>query len=93
LILRLADGETDSAVTRPYRVSRPTVLLWRKRYAEHGIVGLHSELKPGRVRSTGEEEIATPSNTALTRKPNGKTHWSRRSLANETGRSKSTPAA
>ena len=90
MILRLADGETNSAVARRYRVSRPTVSLWRKRYAEHGIAGLHNELKPGRPRSTGEDEIATLINTALTRKPNGKTHWSRRSLADETGLSKST---
>jgi putative transposase len=90
MILRLADGETNSAVARRYRVSRPTVSLWRKRYADLGIVGLHNELKPGRPRSTGEDEIATLINTALTRKPNGKTHWSRRSLADETGLSKST---
>ena len=90
MILRLADGETNSAVARRYRVSRPTVSLWRKRFAEHGLAGLHNELKPGRPRSTGEDEIATLINTALTRKPSGKTHWSRRSLADETGLSKST---
>lgn len=48
--------------------------LWRKRYAEHGITGLHNELKPGRPRSTGEDEIVTLINTALTRKPSGETH-------------------
>ena len=90
MILRLADGETNSAVARRYRVSRPTVSLWRKRYAELGIAGLHNELKPGRPRRTGEDEIATLINTALRRKPTGKTHWSRRSLAEETGLSKST---
>jgi len=31
MILRLADGDTNSAVARRYRVSRPTVSLWRKR--------------------------------------------------------------
>jgi len=39
MILRLADGETNSAVARRYRVSRPTISLWRKRYAELGIAG------------------------------------------------------
>jgi transposase len=68
MILRLLDGETNSAVARRYRVARPTVSLWRKRFAEHGIAGLHNELKPGRPRSTGEDEIATLINTALTRK-------------------------
>jgi transposase len=90
MILRLVDGESHSAVARRYRVSRPTVSLWRKRYAERGLAGLHNELKPGRPRSVGEDEIAMLINTALTRKPRGKTHWSRRSLADQTGLSKST---
>jgi hypothetical protein len=38
----------------------------------------------------GEDEIARLINTALTRKPRGQTHWSRRSLAAETGLAKST---
>jgi hypothetical protein len=37
-----------------------------------------------------EEQIAMPINTALTRKPRGKTRWSRRSLADGTGLSKNT---
>ncbi|GAB4359206.1 MAG: hypothetical protein Kow0073_18020 [Immundisolibacter sp.] len=89
MILRLADGKTNSAVAGRYRVSRPTVSRWRNRYAEHGILGLHHELKP-RPRSTGEDEIATLINTALTRKPSGKTHRWCRSRADETGLSKST---
>jgi transposase len=90
MILRLADGESNSAVARRYRVSRPTVALWRNRFAQHGIVGLHNERKPGRPRSVGKKQIAMLINTALTRKPRGKTHWSRRSLADQTGLSKST---
>lgn len=90
MILRLADGETNSAVARRFRTSRPTVSLWRKRYAEQGIAGLHNDLKPGRPRSTSEDEIAALINTALTRKPPGRTHWSQRALADGTGLSKST---
>jgi putative transposase len=85
MILRLADGEPNSAVARRYRVSRPTVSLWRTRYRERGIAGLHNELKPGRPRSTSEEQIAELVNTALTTKPKGQTHWSRRTLASATG--------
>ena len=90
IVLRLADGETNSAVARRYRVSRPTVSMWRTRYAEHGLAGLHNEMKSGRPRSTSEEQIAALVNTALRSKPRGKTHWSRRGLAAETGLSKST---
>ena len=90
MILRMADGESNSAVARRYRYSRPTVTLWRTRFRERGITGLHNDLKPGRPRSTSDEQVATLVNTALKRKPAGKTHWSRRSLAAETGLSTTT---
>jgi transposase len=90
MILRMADGESNSAVARRFRVSRPTVTLWRTRFRERGIAGLHNELKPGRPRSTSEEQIAQLIDTALRRKPKGKTHWSRRDLAEATGLSSTT---
>ena len=71
-------------------MSRPTVSLWRKRFSERGIAGLHNEIKPGRPRSTSEERIAKLIKTALQTKPKGKTHWSRRTLADATRLSKST---
>nr|WP_230079436.1 helix-turn-helix domain-containing protein [Xanthomonas oryzae] len=36
MILSLADGATNSVVARRYRISRPTVSLWRKRFAAGG---------------------------------------------------------
>ena len=90
MILLLADGETNTAVARRFRVSRPTVTMWRTRYREAGIAGLHNELKPGRPRRTGDEQIAGLINTALKSRPSGKTHWSRRSLAEATGLSTTT---
>ena len=90
MILRMADGESGSAVARRFRVSRPTVSTWRTRYREHGIAGLHNELKPGRPRSTGEEQLAKLINTALRSRPKSKTHWSRRDLAEATGLSTTT---
>jgi putative transposase len=90
MVLRMADGESNTDVARRYRVSRPTVTLWRTRYRERGISGLHSELKPGRPRSTSEEQVAQLIDTALRSRPKGKTHWSGRGLAAETGLSKTT---
>lgn len=89
-VLRMADGESNTDVARRYRVSRPTVTLWRTRYRERGVSGLHNELKPGRPRSTSEEQVAQLIDTALRSKPKGKTHWSGRGLAIETGLSKTT---
>jgi transposase len=90
MVLRMADGESNTNVARRYRVSRPTVTMWRSRYRERGIAGLHNELKPGRPRSTSEEQVAQLIDTALRSKPKGKTHWSGRGLAAETGLSKTT---
>lgn len=90
MILRMADGESNTAVARRYRYSRPTVTFWRTRFRERGMAGLHNELKSGRPRSTSDEQVALLVNTALKRKPAGKTHWSRRSLAGETGLSTTT---
>ncbi len=55
MILRMADGEPQTAIAHRYGVSRPTVTLWRTRYRERGIAGLHNELKPGRPRTTSDE--------------------------------------
>jgi len=90
MILAMADGETNIGVSRRFGVSRPTAVACRKRFLERGIAGLHNELKPGRPRDLAEEQIAALINTALSRKPVGKTHWSSRSLAQETGVSKTT---
>ena len=90
MVLLMADGESNSEIARRFGVSRPTVTLCRTRFRERGMAGLHNELKPGRPRSTDDEAIATLVNTALQSRPQGKTHWSRRGLAEATGLSKST---
>ena len=43
MILRMADGESNSAVARRFQVSRPTVTLCRTRYRERGMAGLHNQ--------------------------------------------------
>lgn len=45
-----ADGEANYLIAERVGVSRPTVNLWRARYAEHGIAGLADEPRPGRPR-------------------------------------------
>jgi hypothetical protein len=80
IVLRMADGESSSAVARRFRVSRPTVSLWRRRFGERGIAGLHNEIKPGRPRSTSDKTLAKLITTALQTKPKGKTHWSNQAI-------------
>jgi len=90
IVLMTADGVGGTQVAKRCHTSRPTVSLWRTRFRQRRIAGLHDELKPGRPRSTSEEQIAELINTALKERPKGKTHWSRRGLADETGLSKTT---
>ncbi len=90
IVLSSADGLGTSELARRHRVSRPTVSLWRKRWRDSGLAGLHTELRPGRPRSIDDERVAELVATTLSSKPEGQTHWSVRSLAAETGLSASS---
>ena len=64
---------------------------WRQRYLDKGVTGLHDELRPGRSRSSNDEEVANVINLVLQTKPDdSSTHWSTRTVAAKTGISKST---
>jgi len=90
MILWTEDGMPVTEAARRLRVSPPAVGNWRRRFRELRLEGLHDQLKPGRPRSVDEERIAELLNTVLQRRPKAATHWSVRSLAAETGVSKSS---
>jgi putative transposase len=90
IVLLSTDGVGGTEIARRCALSRPTVNLWRRRFSEHGIAGLHAELRPGRPRSVDDERVAELVNTALNCKPRGGTHWSVRTLAEATGIAPST---
>lgn len=90
IILLAADGMANIAIANKLDVTNSTVGFWRRRFAEKGIEGLHDELKPGRPRSLGDEQVAELINKVLHTKPSNATHWSVRQCAEETGISRST---
>ncbi|HUZ15381.1 MAG TPA: helix-turn-helix domain-containing protein, partial [Gaiellaceae bacterium] len=49
IVLAAAAGESNSEIARTLGVSRPTVILWRSRYADGGAQAL-TETRPGRGR-------------------------------------------
>lgn len=53
LILRLATADQPSnlQVANEFGCSRNTVILWRTRFLEHGLVGLQDATRSGRPRS------------------------------------------
>jgi putative transposase len=92
LALWAAQGESNSAIARRLNWSMPTIGKWRRRFVEQRVAGLHDELRCGRPRSYDDEQVAALIKRVLSSQPKNATHWSVRSVAEETGVSKSTVA-
>jgi len=90
IVLLAAGGRTDSEISESLGVSRPTVVMWRRRFAAEGLAGLYDEQRAGGPRSIEDERIASLIRKILRTKPKGRTHWSCRAIAAQTGLSKST---
>jgi transposase len=91
IVLAAAAGQSDNSIAQQLNSSRPTVRLWRSRFAQDGLHSLW-EIAPGRGRKAayGPEKIQEIVDTTLQSKPEGRTQWSCRSLAKRLGVSKST---
>lgn len=91
IVLRCDDGLSNQEVAEELGTSRQTVGKWRQRFCDQGLMGLYDERRPGRPRTIEEEEIMDLLHKTLHTQPeDGSTHWSVRSMAEETGLSKST---
>jgi transposase len=93
IVLLAAAGESNSAIARRLSVSRPTVIMWRARFAAEGPLAL-TEVKPGRGRkrtiSAAQVKAIVQATTQTV--PLGQTHWSTRSMAKAHGVSPATVA-
>lgn len=91
IVLMAEEGESNSEIARSLGVSRPTVILWRRRFAEGGPQAL-SETKPGRGRkpTISAKKIAEIVRATTQSRPPGQTHWSCRSMARAQGVSPAT---
>ena len=67
-----------------------TVCKWRQRFLESRLDGLTDEPRPGAPRTIDDERIEQVVVATLERQPADATHWSRASMAKESGLSKST---
>ena len=84
IVLLAAEGMGTGEIVRRVGVSKPTVIAWKRRYAEEGLGGLDDRAKPGRPRRVDEVEIVL--RTLEPPPPRlGVTHWSSRLLAKELG--------
>jgi transposase len=90
IVLACADGLDNQQVAARLGVVPATVGKWRRRFVAKRLDGLLDEPRPGGPRTIGDEQIEAVIVATLERTPEDATHWSRASMAAQTGLSKST---
>jgi transposase len=90
IVLGCAAGKPNKQVAAEVGVWPQTVGVWRRRFVERRLEGLVDEPRPGGPRTITDEQVEAVVVATLERAPKDATHWSRTSMASETGLSKST---
>jgi transposase len=91
IVLLAASGQPNRRIAGELKTSRPSVVLWRRRFLEGGPVAL-TEDEPGRGRKPGltAEKVKQIVEATLQSQPAGATHWSVRTMAAAQGVSPAT---
>jgi len=91
IVLLAAQGMANRRIAQHVGTTRPTVLLWRNRFAASGVSALLQD-RPGRGRPTSISAVKVKRIVAATtqRPPRGATHWSTRTMAKAQGISHAT---
>lgn len=86
ICLLAAQGLSNNAIAKQIGTSRPTVLLWRKRFAEKGIIGISEDAPHGpSSRRLDAKKVKEIVEATLHTTPKDATHWSTRTMAKEFG--------
>lgn len=85
IVLRCADGLSNTQVARELQVANQTVCKWRSRYIERGPAGLLDEPRCGAPRTVSDEKVEEVLTATLEEMPRDATHWSTRSMAKRSG--------
>ena len=82
IILLAAEGLENREIAAKVNASKPTVGLWRARYAKLGLAGIEKDAsRPGRPRQDRRDLEQRIVQMTTQEKPRNATHWSTRSLA------------
>jgi transposase len=90
IVLRAAEGASNTQIAAEIGVSLPTVGLWRRNFCERGLDGQLDAPRSGRPRQIDDDEVQRVLAKTLEPPPDGSTHWSVRRLAGATGISPTT---
>jgi transposase len=90
IVLGCAEGKSNQQVAAELGIWPQTVGKWRRRFAERRLEGLVDEPRPGAPRKITDEQVERVVVATLERTPADATHWSRTSMAAESGLSRST---
>jgi transposase len=91
ICLLAAEGKSNNSIATQLGVTRPTVLLWRNRFAQQGPAGLAEDAPHGRSsRRTKDKVIKAIVEATLHTMPTDATHWSTRTMASKFGVSNAT---
>lgn len=90
VVLRAADGQTNTGIATHLRLTLPTVRKWRERFAVRRLEGLTDEPRPGTPRTITDARVEAAVTRTLEATPRDATHWSTRSLARDLGLSQAT---
>jgi transposase len=90
IVLAAAEGLSNIAIAEKLGCHAVTVGKWRARFVAAGLDGLSDEARPGAPRTISDEQIEQVVVATLERTPSEATHWSRASMAAESGLSRST---
>jgi transposase len=84
IVLLAGDGLGTGEIVERTGVSKPTVIAWKRRYAEGGVAALDDRARSGRPKVLNEIEVVL---ATLDPPPEylGVTHWSSRLLAAQLG--------
>jgi transposase len=90
IVLACANGAPNVDVAKDLGVHLSTVGKWRRRFLKLRLEGLVDEQRPGRPPSITLDQVESVVVTTLEQTPRNATHWSRASMAEKSGLSKST---